>query len=161
MTAFTVHSMRTCIRLGKGNSMTDSQDVGDRDSLLARAHGFFGAMSQSDKLQAALVGMNHVAQFEPLSMEPFFVVVHNGKIEFGASFRFSKDLAAGLYIVEVQACLGAILSGDITLGEAIFHQKVRIPGYRNKEPLIAAFSKFLRLGVWAQVPAANILMPTR
>ena len=138
-----------------GNRVTPAE------SVLALARRFFEGMNDVSELREPLAGAEHAAQFVTLANETFFVIVRGGKVEFGAGARLSKDTVEGLYIVEVQDCLPALLDGDITLGEAIFHQKLRIPGYRNKEPMIARFSKFLRLGVWALVPAAQILMPAR
>jgi len=141
--------------------LTANDRNSEKTPLLDKARRFFEGVGVSSKLKEQLAKVDHRAQFVPLHGSPFFVEVHNGELKFGAEQRFSKDVAEGLYIVEVSESFEAIFRGDLTLGEAIFHQKVRIPGYRNKEPAIASFSRLLRLGVWGLVPGASILMPVK
>lgn len=130
-------------------------------SLSSKAKVFFEGIQASSKLKEHFAKCDHRAQFVPLVEAPFFVMLHQGKLEFGINERFSAGAEDALHIVEVDECFAAIFNGDISLGEAIFHQKVRIPGYRNKEPEIANFSRTLRLGLWALVPGASILRPER
>ena len=133
----------------------------DLPPLLERAQRFFEAVGASAALKAHLAQADQAVQFNPLGGEPFFVRLQAGKVEFGKGKKFQEDVEGGLCITEVQDSLDAIFKGEITLGEALFHQKIRIPGYRNKEPAIAGFSKTLRLGIWAIVSAPPQLMPIK
>jgi hypothetical protein len=74
---------------------------------------------------------------------------------------YQEHDAQVLYITGNQHALLALLKGDETLAEAIYHCRIQVADYRNKEPRMAAFSKLLRLGVWDQVQGARILKPER
>jgi hypothetical protein len=139
--------------------MTKDQSSAAYTSDLAKR--FFEGMRGSDKLQSAVQQADERVQFIPLAGPAFFVEFRRGHIEFGVGEKYGSDLHEAIHIIEVQEALTPILNGDDTLGEAIFYQKLRIPGYRNKEPRLAALSLILRRGVWGTVKAPRILMPTK
>jgi hypothetical protein len=53
----------------------------------------------------------------------------------------------GLYIKGDKESLKNLFAGEMSLAESIYHHKIRIPGYRNREPVMVWFSKLLRLGL--------------
>jgi hypothetical protein len=130
-------------------------------TLFETAKRFFDGIGNSPKLKEHLAKADQVAQFAPKDGEPFFVRVQAGALQFGNGKQYPEGDQESLYIIEVENSLDALFKGDITLGEAIFYQKIRIPGYRNKEPAIARFSRLLRLGIWDLVSGSRLLMPTK
>jgi hypothetical protein len=139
-------------------------DEGERNlskSLAENAEKFFTGIGASPHLKEHLAGADQIAQFAPKDGKPFFVCVKAGALEFGKREKYSRNDPQALYVIEVEDCLQAIFSGQISLGEAVFEQKIQIPGYRNKEPAIARFSKMLRMGVWDQLSGSPLLMPLK
>ena len=125
------------------------------------AEEFFGGMGMAPGLKAELAVASHKAQFMPIEGKPFYMSASDGVLKFGEGEMYGPEMREALYITEVQPAFTEILEGRQTLGEAIFHLKVRISGYRNKEPEIGKFSLFLRRGVWAVVRAPEILKPKK
>jgi hypothetical protein len=130
-------------------------------TIFERARQFFEGIGGSSRLTAQVAEADRLAHFYPLNGEPFYVRVEGGKVEFGKAEQAARDVTEGLCIIELEDALDAIFKGDLTLGEAMFHQKIRIPGYRNREPEIASFSRLLRFGVWDAVSGSHLLMPSR
>lgn len=52
-----------------------------------------------------------------------------------------------LHLIGVQESLDSLFKGEMTLAESIYHHKIQIPGYWEKEPLMVRFSKLLRRGI--------------
>lgn len=88
-----------------------------------------------------------VIQFEPSGGEPFYLEVKPGGIAIGKGKKYPPDFPGGLYIRGDQASLRSLLLGELSLAEAIYHHKIRIAGYRNREPVMVWFSRLLRLGL--------------
>ena len=65
----------------------------------------------------------------------------------GKGKKYPPDLEGELYIQGDQEAFDSLFRGDISLAEAIYHHRIRIPGYRNREPMMVWFSKLLRLGL--------------
>lgn len=133
----------------------------DMDKLIEQARAFFEGIADAPALRDELREQDHEVQFMPLQGSAFHAAITNGKATFGEGEAFAPESLPAIYIVEVQDCLRDLFAGRTTIGEAIFHHRIRIPGYRNKEPRIAALSRIMRLGVWQLVPGAEILRPVK
>jgi hypothetical protein len=95
----------------------------------------------------SICGKALALQFEPSDGEPFYVDVRNGQIQTGKGKKYAPDLEDGLYIRGDGEALKNLFNGEMSLAESIYHYKIRIAGYRNREPVMVWFSKLLRLGL--------------
>jgi hypothetical protein len=115
--------------------------------LYNRASRFFKGIESSPKFREQIKESDQVIQFDPKDGEPFYVQISQGRVDFGKGMRYLLDVEEGLYITGEQESLGSLFKGEMTLAEAIYHHKIQIPGYREKEPLMVEFSKLLRKGI--------------
>jgi hypothetical protein len=121
----------------------------------------FEPASQNPKL-AELLGASYFrVQVKPLDEAAFSIRIGRDGYSFDPSAPIADTDNEAISIVEVKPCLKAIFEGEATLGNMLFEHRIQIPGYRNKEPLIGAFSRLVRLAVWAEIPGAAILRPAR
>ena len=108
------------------------------EELYERAQSFFAGVENCDPFPSL--------QFDPKDGEPFYVQVRQGEVDFGKGMKFPPDVKEGLYITGDKESLESLFKGEVSLAEAIYHHKIQIPGYRQKEPLLVQFSKLLRKG---------------
>ncbi len=119
------------------------------NELYDRASQFFNEMESSPTLRRQIKEYDNVVQFDPKDGEPFHVKISKGKVEFGKGKKYLPDLEEGLYITSDQDTLNCLFKGEMSLADGIYHHKIQIPGYREKEPLMAWFSTLLRKGIEA------------
>jgi hypothetical protein len=120
-----------------------------KESLYDRASRFFKGIEGSSTLRDEIKESDQVIQFDPKNGRPFYVQITRGKVEFGKGKKYPPDVEKGLYLVGEQESLDSLFKGEMSLAESIYHQKIQIPGYREKEPLMAKFSRLLRKGIEA------------
>ncbi len=128
---------------------------------LTIVRSFFEAVVGNSKMSEELEQVDFRVQFRTVDGEVLYVGVGQNGFEVHEGEEIAEDDLGALYLVEASSCFADIFRGETTIGNAIFDHKLRIPGYRNKEPLIGAFSRFVRLGIWATVPGATILRPAK
>ena len=68
-------------------------------------------------------------------------------LQFDPSDEAPFDLKAGLHITGDGDALKSLFTGEMSLAEGIYSHKIRIAGYRQREPIMVWFSKLLRLGL--------------
>lgn len=118
--------------------------------LYAVAAEFFEGLREArlrERIKEHLRESARALQFEPSDGEPFYVEVRNGEIQVGKGKKYAPDLDGGLYISGDGEALKNLFNGEMSLAESIYHHKIRIAGYRNREPVMVWFSKLLRLGL--------------
>ncbi len=120
-----------------------------KESLYERASQFFNGMEGSSRLREEIKKFDQVIQFDPKAGEPFYVQISRGRVKFGKGKKYPPDVEEGLYIIGDQESLDHLFKGEMSLAESIYHHKIQIPGYREKEPLMAKFSRLLRKGIEA------------
>ena len=114
------------------------------------AGGFFNGLKEArlkSRINEHLRTSDRALQFEPADGEPFYVDVQGGAIAIGKGKKYPPDLTDGLFIRADSAALRDLFAGEMSLAESIYHHKIRIPGYRNRERVMVWFSKLLRLGL--------------
>ena len=114
------------------------------------AGGFFNGLKEArlkNRISDHLRASDRALQFEPADGEPFYVDVQGGVVSIGKGKKYPLDLQGGLYVRGDSAALRDLFAGEMSLAESIYHHKIRIPGYRNREPVMVWFSKLLRLGL--------------
>ncbi|WP_142781734.1 hypothetical protein [Agrobacterium sp. T29] len=131
------------------------------DTVANRAESLFRLAYDSRKLDSEIGQADFRIRFEPLDEPAFDLEITRDSYGVSADGDFDDGDPRSIRLVEVKSCLSDVLKGDATLGNMLFEHKIRIPGYRNKEPLIGHFSRFMRLAVWAAIPGAGILKPAR
>jgi len=85
-------------------------------------------------------------QFEPSDEEPFYVEISDTETQIGKGKKYAPNLEAGLHITGDGDALKSLFTGEMSLAEGIYSHKIRIAGYRQREPIMVWFSKLLRLG---------------
>ncbi len=110
------------------------------------ASEFFKGMGRFSALKEHIRNSDQVIQFDPGKGDPFYVEIRQGNVDFGIGQKYPLNFEAGLYITGDQETLVSLFRGKVSLAEAIYDHKIRIPGYRKKEPLMVWFSKLLRKG---------------
>ncbi len=118
-----------------------------KEDLFDRASRFFKEIASSPRLREEIKESDQVIQFDPKNGEPFYVQISQGRVDFGKGKKFHPDVEEGLYIIGDQESLGSLFKGEMSLAESIYHHRIQIPGYREKEPLMVRFSKLLRTGI--------------
>lgn len=118
-----------------------------KGTLYERASRFFKGIESSSRLREEVKEFDQVIQFDPKNREPFYVEIRQGKIDLGKGKRYAPDVEDGLYITGDQESLESLLRGEMTFAEAIYHHKIQVPGYWEKEPLMVRFSKLLQKGI--------------
>ena len=113
---------------------------------MKRAHGFFARVENCDPLKGQMKEFLSSLQFDPKDGEPFYVQIRHGEVDFGKGIKFPPHIEEGLYVTGDKESLESLFKGEVSLAEAIYHHKIQIPGYRQKEPLLVQFSKLLRKG---------------
>ena len=114
------------------------------DDLYNRASRFLKGMESSPKF---IKENSQMIQFDPKNGDPFYVHINQGKVDFGKGKRYPPDAEDGLYIIGDEESLNSLFKGEMSLAESIYHHKIQIPGYREKEPLMVRFSKLLQKGI--------------
>lgn len=117
-----------------------------KKNLYERVGKFFKRFERSRVLREEIKGCDRVIQFDLNDGDPFYVQIKQGKVDFGKRKRYPPDVKGGLYIIGDRQSLESLFEGRLSLAESIYHHKIRIPGYRTKEPVMVWFSKLLRKG---------------
>jgi hypothetical protein len=119
------------------------------EELYERACKFFFGMEISPRLSQYIQGLDQSIQFDPKDGDPFYLQIRQGKVAVGREKKYPPNIEDGLYISGDRESIDTLLSGEMTLAEAIYHHRIQIPGYREKEPLMVQFSRLLRRGIEA------------
>ncbi len=117
------------------------------EELYNRVSRFFKGIESSPELREQIKESDQVIQFDPKAGEPFYVQIRQGKVDFGKGKKYPLDVEDGLYITGDQESLESLFKGEMTFAEAIYHHRIQIPGYWEKEPLMVRFSKLLQKGI--------------
>ena len=131
------------------------------EKLFDSASRFFKRLEGSTNLREYLQQAEHKVQFAPTDGEAFHMRVSNGRVDVDAGTKYEEKNVDALYITGDEASFAALFKGDISFAESIYHCRMQVAGYRNKEPRMAAFSKLVRLALWDQTPGSRTLMPDR
>jgi hypothetical protein len=118
-----------------------------QEELYERAGRFFRGMEHSPRLSEYIKELDQSIQFDPKDGEPFYLQIRQGKVDIGQERKYPPNVEEGLYIAGDRESIDSLLRGEMTLAEAIYHHKIQIPGYREKEPLMVIFSKLLQKGI--------------
>lgn len=118
-----------------------------RIDLYERASRLFKRLERSRILRDQIKEWDQAIQFDPHDGEPFYVQVKQGRVDLGKGKKYTPDFAGCLYINGDRDSLDSLIRGKISLAESIYHHKIRIPGYRTKEPVMAWFSTLIRKGL--------------
>ncbi len=113
--------------------------------LYETAKDFFTRIEGAPGAKELLEKADREIQFSPDQGEPFYVEIRAGKIGFGKGEKYGST-TSGLTITGEGEAMASLFCGKATLAETIYDHKIRIPGYRKKEPAMVWFSRLLRKG---------------
>ncbi len=115
--------------------------------LYSRATKLFKKAERIGVLKEEIAKSERIIQFDPPDGKPFYVRIKQGKPSFGKGKKYPPDFEGGLYLIGDRESLDSLFQGKMSLAESIYHHKIRIPGYRTKEPIMAWFSTLIRKGL--------------